>query len=129
MNNSLANQAIEIADKIDEVLSELSEALDLFDASKDASLFSFANKEYASRVHSHSESGLVASNQIAHIPRIHAVFLCAPLCYPPVVMVRRNGDASRRAGFLFDLSTNPIFAESPSLGREGINQSNRSHNP
>ncbi len=82
------------------------------------------NPAYALPVQPHVGSGLVASNQIAHIPRLNAVFLCAPFSYT-LVMVWLNGEAFAPAGFLFDLSTNPVQSNHPYLvvrGSASINQ-------
>lgn len=81
-------------------------------------LFSAAHQAYALLAHPHGESGLVTSDSIAHIPRLHAVFLCVLFSYAPV-MVWLNGEAFAPASFLWSLLTNPVQSNHPHLVMSG----------
>lgn len=83
-----------------------------------------SNSAYALPVQPHVGSGLVTSNQLAHKPRLNAVFCCVPFGYAPA-MVRMNGDTFEYASFLIDLLTNPVQSSRPHLvmsGSTSINQ-------
>ena len=83
-----------------------------------------ANNAYPSPVQPHVGSGLVTSNQLAHKPRLNAVFCCVPFGYAPA-MDRMNGDTFEYASFLSDLLTNPVQSSHPHLVMNGSTSFNR----
>ena len=78
---------------------------------------------YALPTGPHGQSGLVASDHLAHIPRLNAVFLCVPFGYGPFT-VWLNGDTFACASLLSDLSTNPIQSNHPHLVVSGSTSNN-----
>ena len=65
------------------------------------------NPAYALPVQPHVGLILADHHQIAHIPRLNAVFLCVLSAYARS-MVGLEGDTFECASFLFDLSANPF---------------------
>lgn len=65
------------------------------------------NPVYAGFVQPHVGTGFAASNHLAHIPPLNAVFLCVPFGYA-AFMVWLDGEAFAPASLLSDLSANPI---------------------
>lgn len=81
-------------------------------------LFSSANTAYALVVQPHSGLILAGHYQLAHLPRIHAVFLCVSFAYARF-MARQKRDTSECASFLIDLSANPLLSCRPHLAVKG----------